>query len=201
MDARDVEILEKTEAYKGYFRIDKYRLRHRLFRGGWSGEMMREVFERGHAAAVLPYDPVADAVVLIEQFRIGAFAAGREPWLHEVVAGIIESGESPQEVVRREAVEEAGCRVSDLIPVAEILVSPGAASETIHIFCGRVDSAGVGGYHGEPQEHEDIRVAAVPFAQIPPMLSARRIDNATALISLQWLVINRDRVRHEWGVR
>ena len=71
------EILEKTRVYDGFFKIDRYRLRHRLHAGGWSGVMTREVFERGHAAAVLPYDPERDAVVLIEQFRIGAYAAGR----------------------------------------------------------------------------------------------------------------------------
>jgi ADP-ribose pyrophosphatase len=199
MNEQDVQILEKTEAFKGYFRIDRYRLRHRLFRGGWSGEMTREVFERGHAAAVLPYDPVADAVVLIEQFRIGAFAAGKEPWLVEVVAGIIEKGETAEDVVRREAVEEAGCQVHELIPIADALVSPGATSECIYIFCGRVDSAGVGGYHGQEHEHEDIRVTVVPFAEILPMLEQRKVDNATALISMQWLLINRERVRKAWS--
>jgi len=199
MTEQDVEILEKTEAFKGYFRVDRYRLRHRLFRGGWSGEMTREVFERGHAAAVLPYDPVADAVVMIEQFRIGAFAAGRPPWLVEIVAGIIEKDESAEEVVRREAVEESGCRVSDLIPIADYLVSPGGTSECLTVFCGRVDSSGAGGIHGQPEEHEDIRVAVIPFADAAKMLRERRIDNATALISLQWLVINRDEVRRLWG--
>ena len=199
MTDQDVDILDKTEVFKGYFRVDRYRLRHRLFRGGWSGEMTREVFERGHAAAVLPYDPIEDAVVMIEQFRVGAFAAGRPPWLVEIVAGIIEHGESAEEVVRREAVEEAGCHVSDLIRIADYLVSPGGTSECISVFCGRVDSSGAGGIHGQADEHEDIRVVAMPFAHAAELLRERRIDNATALISLQWLVINRDRVRREWG--
>lgn len=199
MTENDVEILEKSEAFKGYFRIDRYRLRHRLFRGGWSGEMTREVFERGHAAAVLPYDPVRDAVVLIEQFRVGAYAAGRQPWLVEVVAGIIEEGETAEEVVLREAVEEAGVTVTDLIPVAEYLVSPGGTSEVIAAFCGKVDSARAGGYHGISEEHEDIRVVVMPFAQAAELLRARKIDNATAVVTLQWLIINRDEVRRKWG--
>lgn len=199
MTEKDVEILETTEAFKGYFRIDRYRLRHRLFRGGWSGEITREVFERGHAAAVLPYDPVRDAVVMIEQFRVGAYAAGRQPWLVEVVAGIIEEGETAEEVVLREAVEEAGCEVTDLIPVAEYLVSPGGTSEVITAFCGRVDSTDAGGYHGIAEEHEDIRVVVMPFAEAAELLRARKIDNATAVVTLQWLVINRDEVRRKWG--
>jgi len=199
MNEKDVEILEKTEVFRGYFRIDRYRLRHRLFRGGWSGEMTREVFERGHAAAVLPYDPVHDAVVLIEQFRVGAVAAGRPPWLVEVVAGIIEEGESAEEVGLREAVEEAGCEVTDLIPIAEYLVSPGGTSEVITAYCGRVDSSLAGGYHGVAAENEDIRVVAMPLTEAAELLRARKLDNATAVITLQWLVINRDEVRRKWG--
>src|SRR3546814_7835017 len=80
MDDTDVEIAARDTCYQGYFRIDRYRFRHRLHGGGWSGEITRELFERGHAVAVLPYDPQADAVVLIEQFRIGAYAAGLPCW-------------------------------------------------------------------------------------------------------------------------
>ena len=198
MTEKDVDILEKTEAFKGYFRVDRYRLRHRLFSGGWSPEITREVFERGHAAAVLPYDPARDAVVLIEQFRIGAYAADHKPWLLEVVAGIIEGGEPPEEVVRREAVEEAGCTITDLVPIATYLVSPGGTSESISIFCGRVDSKGLGGIHGLASEHEDIRVIVMPFAEAEDRLRAGQIDNATALISLQWLALNRERLREIW---
>src|SRR6516164_3959095 len=126
---QDIELLEKTEAYKGYFRIVRYRLRHRLFAGGWSGEVRREVFERGHAVGVLPYDPAADAVVLIEQFRIGAFVAHMDPWLTEVVAGIIEEGESPEAVARRETREEAGIEIQGLLPMCRYIVSPGGSSE------------------------------------------------------------------------
>ena len=181
MNENDVEILEKTEAFKGYFRIDRYRLRHRLFRGGWSEEMTREVFERGHAAAVLPYDPDHDAVVLIEQFRVGALAAGRPPWLLEIVAGIIEDDETAEDVARREALEEANCRITDLIPIADYLVSPGGTSESATVFCGRVDSRGLGGIHGAAAENEDIRVLVTPFSEAVELLNAGRINNAVAL--------------------
>ena len=84
-----VEILDKTICYNGFFRIERYRLRHRLYSGAWSRELTRELFERGHAAAVLPYDPILDAVVLVEQFRIGALEAPGDPWLLEIVAGVM----------------------------------------------------------------------------------------------------------------
>ncbi len=198
MTRDDVQILEKTPAYEGYFRIDRYRLRHRLHKGGWSGEMTREVFERGHAAAMLPYDPVLDRVVLIEQFRIGAYAAGRDPWLVEIVAGIIEPGETAADVVRRESVEEAGRPVLDLIPICTFLVSPGGTSESISLFCGRMDSSGAGGIYGQAEEHEDIRVIVLPFAEAKARVEAGRIDNASALIALQWLMLNRDSLRQKW---
>jgi ADP-ribose pyrophosphatase len=192
------EILEKAERYRGYARVFQYRFRHRLFAGGWSEEIRREVFERGHAAAVLPYDPDADAVVLIEQFRIGACAAGFAPWQVEIVAGIVEKGEAPDEVARREAVEEAGATIGALIPICRYLVSPGVASESVALFCGRVDSRGLGGIHGLAEEHEDIRVEVVPWAIALAQLEAGLITNAVAIIALQWLALNRERVRQTW---
>jgi ADP-ribose pyrophosphatase len=198
MDHAGFEIIEKSTAYQGYFRIDRYRFRHRLFAGGWSGEIRREVFERGHAVGVLAYDPDRDAVILIEQFRIGAVAAGVPAWQCEVIAGIIDEGETPEAVARREAEEEAGCTIRDLVPICRYLVSPGGSSETVQLYCGRVDSAGIGGIHGLPEEHEDIRVEAVPFAEARDRLLAGRFGNAPTIIALQWLILNRDAVRARW---
>lgn len=195
---RRVEIVEKQTVYSGRFQVDRYRLRHTLHEGGWSKVMVREVFERGHAAAVLPYDPIRDEVVLIEQFRPGAYAAGRDPWLLEIVAGIIEEGEKPEDVVRREAVEEAGVILHDLEPIANCLMTPGACSESIAIFCGRIDAGESGGIHGLDDEHEDIRAFPLPFADARQWLEAGRFVNAITTISMQWLCLNRDRLRAGW---
>lgn len=197
-EARKVEIVEKITAYQGYFRIDRYRLRHTLFAGGMSGVMTRELFERGHAVAVLPYDPARDEVVLIEQFRIGAFAHGWEPWLIEIVAGLIEEGEAHVDVARRETAEETGLVVTDLLPVHEYLVSPGGTTESCVIYCGRVDAAKAEGVHGVGAEHEDIRVFGVKAETALAWLADGRIKNAAAVIALQWLALNRDRVRQLW---
>jgi ADP-ribose pyrophosphatase len=199
MDHADFEIIDKSTAYQGYFRIDRYRFRHRLFAGGWSGEIKREVFERGHAVGVLAYDPERDAVILIEQFRIGAVAAGMPAWQSEVIAGIIDEGETSEAVARREAQEEAGCEIRDLVLICHYLVSPGGASETVQLYCGRVDSAGIGGIHGLPEEHEDIRVEVVPFAEARERLLADRFGNAPTIMALQWLILNRDELRRRWS--
>ncbi len=192
-----MRILEKRTCYQGFFRLDCYRLKHRLFKGGWSQVLTLECLERGEAAAVLPYDPRRDRVVLIEQFRIGALNAPGGPWLLEVVAGMIEPGETPEEVARREAVEEAGCEIGELWPIASYLVSPGGTSERIHLFCGRVDAGRAGGIHGLAEEGEDIRVHAVPFEEAWGWVEAGRIRSATPIIALQWLAMHRERLKEE----
>jgi ADP-ribose pyrophosphatase len=199
MTRDDVEIIETETAWRGYFRIDRLRLRHRLFAGGWGQELTREVFERGHAAALLPYDPERDEVVLIEQFRVGALTAGADhPWLTEIVAGIIEDGETAEEVVRREVVEEAGCRIADLEPVMDLFPTPGGSSERIAIFVGRVDSSDIGGIHGLMDEGEDIRVFTEPFYAALERLAKGGITNMTAVVALQWLAMNREKLRRKW---
>ena len=193
-----VEVREKTTAFKGYFQVDRYRLRHRKFDGGWTDEITREVFERGHAAAALLYDPARDVVVLIEQFRPGAYAAGLDPWLIEVVAGIIEEGETPEAVVRRESVEEAGCTVTELHPIGTFLPTPGGSSETMTLFCGRCDSRGLGGIHGLDHEQEDIRVLTLGRQEALDRLAAGDIVNLPAVVALQWLALNHTRLRSIW---
>ncbi len=192
------EVIEMQTRYKGYFQIDLYRFRHKRFDGSWSGVIEREVFERGHAAAVLPYDPERDQVVLIEQFRAGALAADQEPWQQEVIAGIIDPGETAAEVVRREAVEEAGCHLQDLETIGTYFVSPGGCSETVALFCARVDADGLGGLHGLAEEDEDIRVRVVSSDRALEELAAGTFANATAVLCLQWFALNRERLRRTW---
>jgi ADP-ribose pyrophosphatase len=160
--------------------------------------MAREVFERGHAVGLLLYDPDRDAVGLIEQFRPGAYAAGMHPWLIEVVAGIIEEGETAEMVATREAREEAGVTVDDLVPMLHCLMSPGGSSETMRLFCGRIDSTVFGGLHGIAEEHEDIRVFTLPAEEAFAWLTSGRINNATCILALQWLALNRPMLRDRW---
>lgn len=196
---RKYEIIEREVRYQGFFRLERYRLRHELFSGGMSRVLTRELFERGHAAAVLPYDPERDAVVLIEQFRIGALDDAHGPWLLEIVAGVTEAGEGTEDLVRREAVEEAGCALQELQPICEFLVSPGGTSERISLFCGRVDSTTVNGVHGVHEEGEDIMVHVLPLQEALRAVTQGRIRSASPIIALQWLALHRDEVRAHWG--
>lgn len=193
------EVKEKAVPYRGYFRMERYVLRHELFAGGWSGEVTREMLERGHAVAVLPYDPRLDSVVMVEQFRIGAIKAAGRPWLLEFVAGIIEAGEDVESVARRETMEEIGCSLQDLVPIADYIMSPGGSSEHNHLFCGRVDARGVHGtVRGRADEGEDIRVHVVGFEDAVAWLARGAVKAATPLIALQWLALNRHDLRRRW---
>lgn len=199
MTDQDVEVIERTSPYRGYCRVDAYRLRHKVFDRGWTDEMTREVVERGHAVAVLPYDPERDEVVLIEQFRIGAYAAPDMPvWQIECVAGIIENGQTPEHAAIRELKEEADLQVQELKPVHAYLSSPGVTSETIRLFVARVDADGAGGIHGLHHEHEFIRAFVCPAEEAFDMVSRGEIGNSMTLIALQWLRIHRERLRAEW---
>jgi len=198
MDRDSVELIEKQAAFSGYFRIDRFRLRFPLYEGGMSREVSREVLERGQVAAVLLVDPNRDAVVLIEQFRPGPYAAGEQPWMIEAVAGVIEDNEDAAEMALREAKEEANCEITDLLPVMRFFTSPGASTESVTLFCGRVDSSNAGGVHGLEEEGEDIRVMVVSVGEALSLLADGKILNAKTIIALQWLASNYDAVKKRW---
>ena len=195
----DVEIIARETVYSGFFSLDVWRFRHRLFNGGMSDVVSREIFERGHAAVLLPYDPVRDEVVLVEQIRIAAIDTSETPWLLEMVAGMIESGESPEEVVRREVQEEAGLDIGRTQPVLSYLASPGGTSERLSIFVGEVDASVANGVHGLAEENEDIRVHVVSRETAYGLVEQGKIDNAASVIALQWLQLHYQQLRKEWN--
>jgi len=194
----DVEIIARETLYSGFFSMDLYRFRHRLFNGEMSGEIKREIFERGHAAVLLPFDPVRDEVVLVEQIRIAAYDVSESPWLLEMVAGMIEEGESVEDVARREALEEAGLVVGRTKPVLSYLASPGGTSERLSIMVGEVDATTAEGIHGLADENEDIRVHVVSREQAYQWVEEGSIDNAASVIALQWLQLHYQTLRNEW---
>ncbi|MEZ5572008.1 MAG: NUDIX domain-containing protein [Halioglobus sp.] len=196
--SQDVRVLENDIVFSGHFSMRRLTLQHRRFAGGWSQPIVREVFERGDAVAVLPYDPATDALVMIEQFRPGAMRGDDSPWMLELIAGIVESGEQDEDVVHREAMEEAACELAELVPIATVFPSPGACTEQVRIFCGRVSRAAVGELHGLQDEGEDILVHSVSRAQALQLLADNRIPNGHTLIALQWLCIHGDALRERW---
>ena len=193
--AADVELDETEIGYQGFFRLERLKLRHKLFRGGWSQSFYRELFVRGDAVAAILYDPVADLIGFVEQFRVGALKEPYGPWCLEVVAGISEPGESPSQVISREIEEEAGISSVELIPICQYLSSPGGSDERLHLYCGLCDLTNAAGVFGLPDENEDIRLHVATAEQVFAELYTSRFNNAATLLCLQWLQINHARVR------
>lgn len=188
---KDVKIIKKIIAYNGRFQIIKFQLQFRLFDGGWSKMVEREVFSRGHAVGVLLYDPALDSVVLIEQFRLGALEE-KNPWLLEIIGGMIEHDMPAEEVARKETKEEAGVEVKKLIPMYHYYSSPGGSTESMQLFCGVVDLSKAGGVFGLLHEEvENIRAHVVKCEEAYQLLQEGHIINAPAIIALQWLQLNR----------
>ena len=194
------QILEREKMFQGKFRVDRVKLRHEKMGGGWSDDYEREVFTIGQVAAVLPYDPVRDEVILIEQFRAGAMVAGEEyPWILEPVAGLITETESPEEVATREAQEEAGCELGSLEQIGRIQPSPGGVSQVTRLFVGRVSTEAVNGIYGVTEENEETRPIIVAYKDIPELLSdPKRATNGITIIALQWMLLHHDRLQKEW---
>ena len=191
---QDVQVLEEHTSYQGFFKMVTLKLKHRLFAGGWSREISREVFRRGDAAASILYDPVNDNVGLIEQFRVGAIGSAAGAWCYEVVAGIIDPGETPEQSIRRESAEEAGFSPQQLIEICTYLSSPGGCDEKIHLYCALGDLTNKAGFYGLPGESEDIRLGVYPAAEVLSQVYAPKHCNAATLIALQWLQVNREKL-------
>ncbi|GFO72601.1 ADP-ribose pyrophosphatase [Bathymodiolus japonicus methanotrophic gill symbiont] len=195
---KQFKVLKQETMYQGFFSLNRYQVQHSLFAGGNSEILTRELFQRGSCVAVLLYDPDADKVVIIEQFRMGPVGQPErheQAWLLEIVAGAIEDGETAEQVAYREAEEEAGCVVKEMRLINEFYTSPGGISERISLFYGRVNADDVGGIHGLDHEHEDILVSTVSFAEAYAMIEDGRIESAIPIIAIQWLALNKHKLR------
>ncbi len=192
------EILERTLCYQGFFRLERLVLRHALFAGGESPPLVRELVWRADAVAVLPYDPRRDAVVLVEQFRVGALDSPRGPWLLEIVAGLIDEGESREGAAARETREETGCRLLDLIPIHDYYSTPGGFKERVSLYLGRVDANEARTITGQAAEDEDIRVHVMDAEEAVGRMRRGLFESAQPIIALQWLEAHRQTVRERW---
>ncbi|SHO56110.1 ADP-ribose diphosphatase [Vibrio quintilis] len=195
--AKDLDVVKKETLFHGFFKMVKYYFKYRKFEGGWSRVVEREMFQRKRAAAVLPYDPQTDQVVLIEQIRVGALEH-EHPWQLEIVAGIVEENESPEALVRREAVEEAGMDVQRIEKITSYFPSSGGCNEILDVFIGEVDASLAKGVHGLDNEDEDIQVHVVSREEAYHWVKNGKIENGASIIALQWLELNRREIREQW---
>jgi len=193
-------IIKQDRVHSGFFKMNCYRLRHTSFRSGWCGEIERERLELCRAVSILLYDPRCDSLVLVEQFRVGLMGYTDPPWSLETVSGLCDAAqETPEQVARREVMEESGCSLNALTPVGSFYVSPGLSSERIHLFCGWVDADQAGGIHGLSEEGEEMRVVVLPRREAVDALFGR-LNSTSVIMAVQWLEANRAQLLGEWGV-
>ena len=196
----DVRLKPIENLYDGFFKINLYQFKHALFAGGESEVIRREILERGDAVAVLPYDPVTEQVLLIEQIRIGAIKSKHTPWLLECIAGMTDGSEDYESVVKKEAFEEAGLNLTELEFMLSYLSSPGGTTERLYLYLAHADlSQMTTGIYGLDTEGEDIKTHIMDLDEAFERLNRGEIDNAATVISLQWLALNRDKIRKKWA--
>jgi ADP-ribose pyrophosphatase len=192
----DLDLISDETVWNGRFALQRVRFRHRRFDGAMSGVLTWELWRRGRSVAVLPYDPRSDRVVLIEQFRLPALAAGVDPMMTEIVAGLCEEGEAAEGAARRETEEETGLAPGRIEQITDMLLMQGGCDERMTVFVAEVTAPAVNGVFGLATEHENIRVKVLDAAEA--IASATATGNATATLALLWLGLHRDRLRKEW---
>jgi len=196
-------LIERVETpWSGRFPLQVVEFRQRRFDGAMSETRRWELWRRGRASAVLPYDPVTDMVVLIEQFRLPAFAAGLDPVMVEIAAGMIDGDETPEATILRESQEEMGLEVETLERIGGFLLTPGGCDEHCTIFAGRVRLGDIPpgrlGHGGLASEHEDIAVSAVAADEAIEKALAGAYPNSVATIALLWLGLRREWLKEQW---
>jgi ADP-ribose pyrophosphatase len=194
--AGDMQIASQREPYARFFAVDEYDVAWRRFDGEMSDTVTRAAFLSGDAVTVLPYDPRRDRVLVVEQFRAGPHARGdAQCWQIEAIAGRIDPGETPETAARREAVEEAGLILTDLLEVARYYPSPGAVSEYLYSYVALTDLPdGAAGVFGVAGETEDIRGHLLSFARFIDLVSSGEIENAPLILTALWLQRERSRL-------
>jgi len=187
----DVEIRSRETIGQGWGKLERFTFRHRRFDGTWSDVVTRDMYTIAEVAMVIPYDPALDAVVLIEQFRTCGLVWNEATWLFEAVAGIVDPGETPPQVAKREAMEEADCAIGEPVLIGKLFSSPGGYGERTYVYAAKADLSGIGGVHGLAHEHEDIRAVVVPLAEALRATEDGRIRDAKTFLMIQWLAANR----------
>ena len=184
------EIINKKNIHNGFFKMNEYILKYKKYDGSWSKEVKREIFGGAMVSAVLPYDPVKREIVLIQQFRPGTIAKEFNNYLYEIVAGIIDPGETAEDTAKRECLEETGCKIKKITPIQGYFPAPGSSESFYHLFLGEIDTFEGERVMGLESENEDILVRSYKLSDVKEMMEKGEILNGLTLIALQWFFLN-----------
>lgn len=197
-DTNEVRDLVRTPLHEGFFTLAEHSFRQRLLTGGWSVTISRDILERPQAVAVLPYDPVRDEVLLIEQVLIGAHLAGKPARQLQVIAGMVDPGEEADQAALREAREEAGCEIRRITHLQDFVPSPGASNELVFVKLAEADLEGAGGSFGLASEREYIEAKPMSASDAIDALDRGEVIAGPAVVALLQFARVRDRIRREW---
>ena len=183
------KIINKKNLYSGFFSLNKYEFVHKKHNGEWTNAVEREIFNGAHVSTLLPYDPIKKEIILIQQFRAGALSRYDEEYLYEIVAGIIDEGENPEETAVRECFEETGCEVKKIHPIQSYFPAPGSSESYYHLYLGEIQAFDGERIRGLENENEDILVKSFKIDEVRQMLKERKIINGLTLVALQWFFL------------
>lgn len=193
-DVNKIVVKSHKRAFDGFYKIDEIIFDHPTFSGEMIHDVRREVIVRRDAVAVLPYDPVHDTVLLTRQLRIASSGKSESPWIIELIAGLVDKpDEAFINVAEREAKEEAGLTLSNLMPICDFFTSVGGSNEKLYLFLALTDLSDAGGYFGLMEEKEDIDAFVVSREEAMDMMENGEIQTASTIIALQWLAMNYQR--------
>ena len=184
------KILSKKNLYDGFFKMNEVKIKYRKYDGNWSNEVTRELFGGAQVSAVLPYDPIKNEIILLQQFRAGTISKKYDNYLFEIVAGIIDKGETPEQAAIRECLEETGCHVKKLTPIQSYFPAPGSSESFYHLFLGEIKTFEGTRIMGIESENEDIKVESFDVDEVKEKLNNKEILNGLTLIALQWFFLN-----------
>ena len=185
----EYKILKKKKIHDGFFQLHELTLKHKKHDGKWSNPIKREIFGGAQVAGIIPYDPIKKEILLLSQFRVALISANRNPLMTEIVAGMIDKNESPENAAKRECLEETGCNVGKIIPINSFYPAPGSSESFYHLFLGEVESFKGEKIFGQKNENEDILVKSFNLKQVRDLMTQKKILNGLTLIALQWFFL------------
>jgi ADP-ribose pyrophosphatase len=183
------KINRKKKLYDGFFKLNEINFDHKKHNKEWNLGVTRELFSGAHVSGLLPFDPIKKKILLLKQFRAGVLKEGFHPIITEIVAGIIDKGESPKEAAIRECKEETNCDVKKITDIFSFFPAPGSSESYYHLFLGEIESFEGERIFGQEDENEDILAKCYDIIEVKKLLNEGKIINGLTLIALQWFFL------------
>lgn len=186
----EYKVIKKKKIHDGFFKLHEINFTHKKHDGSWSENVTREVFSGAHVSTVLPYDPVNKKIILLKQFRAGVIDRKYDPQLIEIVAGIVDNDETPEEAAIRECEEETGCKTNLIKKIYSYYPAPGSSESFYHFFLAEINAFEGERILGLKNENEDILARSYSIDEIKNLLKDNKIINGVTLMAIQWFFLN-----------